>query len=264
MYPEDDLLPLSALQHLLFCPRQCALIHVERVWAENRWTVEGGQMHRKAHQAPDERRGSVWIVRGVGLRSVRLGVVGKADVVEFEGVGSRECGVGSQESGVGSALTPDPSPGRGRGELFDRVREAPGEWRVTPVEYKRGRPKKHDADRVQLCAQAMCLEEMLGVRVDVGMLFYGRRRRRTEVVLDALLRAKTEAAARELHELIASRETPPARKEAKCKTCSLAEVCVPTIASGRSAARFVQRQLTAHLESAAPETDRFDPEEDTK
>ena len=219
-------------------------------------------MHRKAHQAPDERRGAVRIVRGLGLRSLRLGVVGKADVVEFEGVGRQESGVGSRDFGVGSALTPGPSPASGRGELFERVREAPGAWRVTPVEYKRGRPKKHDADRVQLCAQAICLEEMLGVRIDVGMLFYGRRRRRTEVALDAALRATTEAAARRLHELIDSGRTPPARKEAKCKTCSLAELCIPAVAGGRSAVRFVDRQLTGHLESAAPETDRLVPEEE--
>ena len=117
---------------------------------------------------------------------------------------------------------------------------------------------------VQLCAQAICLEEMLGVRIDLGMLFYGRRRRRTEVLLDAALRATTESAARQLHELIASGRTPPARREAKCKTCSLAEVCMPAVASGRSAARFVDRQLTGHLESPAPESDRFDPEESPK
>lgn len=287
MHPEDDLLPLSALQHLLFCARQCALIHVERVWAENRWTVEGGQMHRKAHEAPDEWRGRVRIVRGLELRSLRLGLVGKADVVEFEPVGGDDSGQSAVGSGqrrrawtgegvVGESeglypLTPNPSPVReegrkekpGAGALFGEVRDWPGAWRVTPVEYKRGRPKKHDADRVQVCAQAMCLEEMLGVRIDVGMLFYSRRRRRTEVALEAGLRATTESAARQLHELIATGRTPPARREAKCKTCSLADVCMPGIASGRSAARFVDRQLTGHLASQAPESDLFDAEEGT-
>jgi len=246
MYSDDDLLPLSALQHLLFCPRQCALIHVEQVWADNRLTVEGQHLHRKAHETPDERRGRVRMVRGLALRSLQLGLIGKADVVEFEPVASGQCSVAREE---------------GLGGLFRTVREAPAEWRVTPVEYKRGRPKKHDADRVQLCAQAICLEEMLSVRIDLGMLFYGRRRRRTEVALDVALRATTEAAAQQLHALIASGRTPPARREAKCKTCSLADLCLPGITGGRSAAGFVDRQLTGHLASPAPESDLFDREE---
>jgi len=246
MPPADDLLPLSALQHLLFCPRQCALIHVEQVWAENRLTVEGQHLHRKAHEAPDERRGNVRIVRGLALRSLELGLIGKADVVEFEPV---------------EGLLSAPGPAA---ELFDRVRGSPlGSWRVTPIEYKRGRPKKHNADRVQLCAQALCLEEMLAVRIDVGLLFYGRTRRRTQVVLDAPLRAETECAARRVHALIASGRTPPARREAKCKTCSLADVCLPGITGGRSAAGFVDRHLAGHLASPAPESDRFDREEGT-
>lgn len=135
MFSEDTLLPISALQHLLFCERQCALIHIEGLWAENRLTVEGQHLHRKAHEGPDETRGDLRVVRGLALRSLRLGLIGKADVVEFQ----------SDE-------------------------RSDGPRRPFPVEYKRGKPKSHEADRVQLCAQALCLEEMLAVAVPEGAI----------------------------------------------------------------------------------------------
>ena len=122
MFSEDELLPLSALQHLLFCERQCALIHIEQAWAENRLTVEGKNLHAKVHEADDESRGDLRIVRGLRLRSLRLGLVGQADVVEFHKQGDA--------------------------------------WLPFPVEYKRGKPKPEPCDEVQLCAQAICLEEM--------------------------------------------------------------------------------------------------------
>jgi len=243
--PIDEVaaLPISALQHLLFCPRQCALIHLERAWAENRLTVEGQQLHRRAHEAGDERRGRVRIVRGLMLESERLGLVGKADVVEFEPL---------------AADDPDVPVGR----LFDCVRRsAAGAWRVTPVEYKRGKPKGEDCDRVQLCAQAICLEEMLGVEIASGELFYGRPRRRTEVVFDEALRGATAAAAERLHALIASGATPPARREAKCRSCSLVELCMPGLSSKRSAAKFVATQLEQALTSEMVGQDPFDEAE---
>lgn len=204
MFAEDDLLPISALQHLLFCERQCALIHIEGLWAENRLTVEGRHLHEKAHDGPGEARAGVRITRGSALRSFQLGLVGKADVIEFH--------------------------------------HAPGEpsARPFPVEYKRGKPKKHDADRVQLCAQALCLEEMLGVTVPAGALFYGRTRRRVEVGFDAPIRQLTEDTARRLHALIGSRRTPAAVKEPKCDSCSLLHLCLPEALGQRhSAARYV-------------------------
>lgn len=241
MYPDEDLLPISALQHLLFCERQCALIHLEQLWAENRLTVEGRQLHERTHEGPDERRQGVYVIRGLGLRSLRLGLVGKADVVEFE------------------------PPGRGPpqcrpGELFGIFRrDGIQGWRVTPVEYKRGRPKPDATDKVQLVAQALCLEEMLGAEIPSGYIFYGRPRRRTEVLFDAPLRKLAEETARRLHELIGSGRTPPARREPKCENCSLVDVCLPdAVAPGRSAAEFTRWQLARLLASSGPNSDPFE------
>jgi CRISPR-associated exonuclease Cas4 len=213
MYTDDELLPISALQHLLFCERQCALIHIEGVWAENRFTIEGQHLHRKAHQGPSDTRGDALTVRGLSLRSLRLGLVGKADIVEF------------------------------------RPTETEGGARVPlPVEYKRGKPKAHDADRVQLCAQALCLEEMLGLAVPAGALFYGRTRRRRDVVFDAKLRRTTENACERLRALIAGGRTPAAVREPKCDSCSLINLCMPGATTGKgSASRYVFRSLAESL-----------------
>ena len=196
-----DLLPISALQHLLYCERQCALIHVEQVWAENRFTAEGNVMHEKAHDGPDELKAGVRIVRGLEVKSEVLGLSGQCDVVEFR------------------AADPASEISNFKSQMHDSV---------MPVEYKRGKPKAHRADEVQLCAQALCLEEMMGVAVPEGRLFYGQTRRRTDVVFDAELRALTKETAQRLQELIASRETPAAvYEERKCDACSLIELCMP-------------------------------------
>jgi len=224
MFTEDDLLPLSALQHLLFCERQCALIHVEQLWVENSLTAEGRHLHERADAGQSESRGNVHIARGVPLHSLRLGLSGKADLVEFHHL-----------------------PGGQVGAILDG---RPGHWRVVPIEYKRGRPKAHRADEVQLCAQAMCLEEMLGADVPIGALFYGETRRRKEIALDAGLRALTEATAARLHRLVASRITPAAIREPKCDRCSLLEVCMPG-AAARSAGRYLARVLREACEGEA-------------
>lgn len=188
-YSEDDLLPLSALQHLLYCERQCALIHIEQVWSENRFTAEGRLAHDHVHSAGHEIRGDVRIARDLSLRSLRLGLIGKADVVEFHGA------------------TP------------------------YPVEHKRGHSKTNRCDEVQVCAQALCLEEMLGKPVPEGALFYGEPRRRTLVTFDSALRAETEEAAARLHRLLESGRTPPAvYDKAKCERCSLLDPCKPQVA----------------------------------
>lgn len=245
MYPEDQLLPISALQHLLFCERQCALIHVERLWAENRFTVEGQHLHRKAHHGRDEWRGKVRIVRGLWIRSLRLGLVGQADVVELEPAPSA---VVDQSNSMTGKLSLQ----------LDRQNCPPCE-RVTPIEYKRGRPKKNDSDRVQLCAQAMCLEEMFGVTIDAGELFYGKRQRRTHVEFDQFLRSAAQVAALRLHQMIASGETPPAVREKKCDSCSLFNLCLPEVTqTSRSATRFVGRQFAGHLRDGVPTTDLFE------
>ena len=184
---EDELAPISALQHMLFCPRQCALIHNERQWAENRFTAEGRILHQRTDGGGRERRAGVTTERSVPLRSLRLGISGVADVVEMHE----------------------------DGHLY-------------PIEYKRGRPKAHRADEVQLCAQAMCLEEMLGTPVLEGALFYGRNRRRSTVTFDAELRALTRRVADNTRRMLAAGVTPPPEYDArKCDACSLKEVCQP-------------------------------------
>ena len=160
MYDEEDLLPISMLPHYAYCPRRAALIHLEGVWTENRFTVEGRHLHERVHDTEAETRKDLRVVRGLRLRSLRLGLVGMADVVEFH-----------QDEAAGLAV-----PGLA------------GRWRAMPVEYKRGKPKRDRSDEVQLCAQALCLEEMLGGPVEMGALYYATPRRRQDVPLDAGLR----------------------------------------------------------------------------
>jgi len=212
MFPESDLLPISALQHLLYCERQCALIHIEGQWVENRFTAEGAILHRGAHSGRSERRRGTRTVRSLPVHSLELGLFGIADVVSFDGAGG-----------------------------------------VRPVEYKRGSPKRNDCDRVQLCAQALCLEEMLGVSICRADLFYGKTRRRSVVELDAALRGKTREAAARLHSLIRSQKTPPAQLEPKCKHCSLRTVCMPELAARSSGVRaYIERSITAAGDADRP------------
>lgn len=198
MYNENDLLPLSALQHLLFCDRQCALIHIEQIWVENIYTAEGRIMHERVDSGRSETRGDVRLAFSLPLRSLRLGLVGKADVVEFH----REQGDDGNKSSTDI-------------------------WRPFPVEHKRGRPKKELWDKVQLCAQALCLEEMLTIEVPDGALFYGKTRRRVDVVFDADLRRETKETAIRLHDLFESGQTPPPVLKSVCETCSFLEICLP-------------------------------------
>lgn len=200
---EDLLLPISALQHYLFCPRQCALIHVERLWAENTATAEGRILHEKADTGRTDRRGGLQTLRSVQLRSFALGIAGVADVVEKRG----------------DALT--------------------------PVEYKRGKPKAHHADEVQLCAQALCLEEMFGLPVPEGVLFYGAVRRRHPVVINAELRALTMQVAQDARDMVRAARTPPPVWSAKlCGACSMADLCRPKrMTSPPVVARWLARMI---------------------
>src|SRR5271166_6896229 len=210
MFSESDLLPLSGLQHLAFCERQWALIHLEQQWVESRLTAEGRLMHEHAHEQKEEWREGVRVSRGLAVRSLRLGLAGIADVVEFR----------SEPQGQGPP-------------------------RPFPVEYKRGRPKPDRCDEVQLCAQALCLEEMTGVDVPSGAIFYGQPRRRTAVNFDSNLRAETEMLAERMHALYATRATPPAQYAPKCDRCSLLEICLPaTAGEGRSVARYLKNALS--------------------
>lgn len=188
---DEDFIALSALQHYLFCPRQCALIHVEQAWAENRFTAEGRVLHEATAEIGHEKRRGVRVVTAMPLVSRRLGVSGVADLVEMH-------------KGVDGA------------------------WRPFPVEYKRGKPKAHRADEVQLCAQGMALEEMFGVELTEGALFYGETRRRTAVLLDADLRHLTASTAKACRGMIADGTTPAAVfAKRKCGSCSLLELCQP-------------------------------------
>lgn len=182
---EDALIPISALQHYLFCPRQCALIHVEQIWIEDGATMEGRLLHERVDGGRADLRQGIRAVRGLALWSNRYGLVGKADVVEFHG-----------------------------GTPY-------------PIEYKRGRPKAHRADEVQLCAQALSLEEMFGLPVMEGALFYGATRKRHRVCFDDELRALTERTAMETRAMIAAGCTPPPHKTPACRRCSLEQHCSP-------------------------------------
>jgi CRISPR-associated exonuclease Cas4 len=224
--PESDLLPLSGLQHLLYCERQAALIHVEGVWVENRFTAEGRVLHERVDERESESRGSVRIARGLPLRSFRLGLVGRADTVELLRI---------EDGAEGGAAVPG----------------LEGRWRPFPVEHKRGLPKPGAYDEVQLCAQALCLEEMLETSVPEGALFYGRRKRRTVVAFVAELRRRTEEAAARFHALVASGVTPPPVADARCERCSLLPVCLPH-APERSARGFLAASLQAALSDETP------------
>ncbi|GAB3380533.1 CRISPR-associated protein Cas4 [Azotobacter armeniacus] len=204
---EDDLIPLSALQHYIYCPRQCALIHVERLWAENRHTAEGRLLHERADQPQTEQRHGVRTATAMPLVSQGLGIAGVADVVEFH-----------------------------EGERGERI---------LPVEYKRGRPKKHRADEVQLCAQGLCLEKMLGRPVSEGALFYGKTRRRKSVPFDQALRTLTLETIEATRALIDSRRTPTAEYQAaRCDACSLIELCQPRLLSRKGSVNaWLARQL---------------------
>lgn len=208
-FEEDDLIMISALNHYLYCPRRCALIHIEQLWDENRFTAEGRIMHERVHEEGNESRGDVRIARGVSLRSLEMGVVGMADVVEFHRIDKNQ-------------------------------------WQPFPVEYKRGKPKPDHSDAIQLCAQAICLEEMLGIAVPKGALFYGRTRRRFDVLFDDSLRTEVHETAKRVHELIASGTTPPPVYGKRCESCSLIGECMPkNIGQHPSVKRYLKKMIEA-------------------
>jgi len=215
MFSEDDLLPISALQHLVFCERQWGLIHIEGVWNENRLTMEGRHLHKRVDMPQTEVRADVRTSRGLRLRSLRLGLSGRADVVEFH----------RQDDG-------EDTPPQGAKTCVMNLDGVPGLWRPVPVEYKRGRPKQELCDEVQLCAQALCMEEMMGVEILKGELFYWRTKRRYDVFFDIELRRSTEALCARLHELTKAGSTPGAKYGKKCESCSLLNQCMPKVIGG--------------------------------
>jgi len=225
-FSEDDLVPISALQHFVFCRRQCALIHIEQIWDENRLTAEGRIMHERAHSKETETHRDCRIVHGLRLRSLRLGLVGVADVVEFY-------------------KRPNESAAAAADLFYGGIPGLKGQWRTVPIEYKRGKPKADHSDEVQLCAQTLCLEEMLNVSIKNGFLFYGAVRHRHPVDFDPVLRHETEGLSLELHTFLGEKKTPPADYNKRCDSCSIGDLCMPESAgAGRNVRRYISEAIS--------------------
>lgn len=210
-YDEDDFLNLSGIQHFAFCRRQWALIHIEQCWQENLRTIEGEHLHDKAHDSySSEKRGDIVVSRGMPVFSRTLGINGVCDIVELH----------KSPRGV---------------SIFGRE----GKWLPVPVEYKHGSPKENDCDALQLCAQAMCLEEMLACEVKEGCLFYGEINRRVKLQLDDALRGNVKSMLREMHAFYERRYTPKVQPTKSCKACSLADLCMPKLCKNKSVANYM-------------------------
>ncbi|MBA9083784.1 CRISPR-associated exonuclease Cas4 [Fontibacillus solani] len=212
---DDDYLMLSGIQHFQFCKRQWALIHIEQQWEENVGTIEGQHLHRKADQPfVREKRGDKLTVRALPVKSEELRITGICDVVEFI----------SDEDGV-------------------EVYGAEGKFRAYPVEYKRGKPKKDDADILQLAAQAVCLEEMLLCSVPVGYMFYNEIKRRVEVPLTVELKERVKSIVAEMRDYYEKRHTPRVKTGSFCNSCSLKSVCLPEVLNKRSVKSYIEGKM---------------------
>ena len=212
---ESEYLQLSGLQHFTFCRRQWALIHIEQQWAENYRTVDGSLMHEKAHDGMStESRGDLYIVRGLRITSANLGVSGECDVVEFH-----------------------------RGSVGIPIDGKTGLWQPYPVEYKRGEPKAGSCDELQLCGQAMCLEEMLCCSIPEGALFYGQTRRRQTVIFTDELRTQVKDSLEEMHQLYRRGHTPCVKPSKSCNACSLKELCLPALCRRKSVSAYISQAM---------------------
>lgn len=216
MYEEEDFLQLSGIQHFDFCRRQWALAYIELQWQENVRTVEGKLLHEKAHDASlAEKRGDLIISRAMPVHSRELGISGECDIVEFH------------RSAEGITL-------HGREGLYQ----------VIPVEYKRGKPKVKDADRLQLAAQALCLEEMLCCHIPAGYLYYGETRHRECVMIDEELRKKVSDTFQEMHQYYERRYTPRVKWSKSCNACSLKDICLPAMGKQKSVSAYIEKKIT--------------------
>jgi CRISPR-associated exonuclease Cas4 len=215
MYLEEDYLLLSGIQHYAFCKRQWALIHIEQQWEENLRTTDGKILHERTHDASfNEKRGGIIITRSLAVASSVLGVRGTCDVVEFH----------EDTNGV---------------QLYGRK----GRYLPVPVEYKKGQPKTNNADEAQLCAQALCLEEMLGCGIGKGYLYYGEPKKRTEVVFTQNLRNSACGMIKEMHALYDRKYTPKVKTGAFCRACSLKDICLPKLNLNKTAAAYIRTAL---------------------
>lgn len=221
MYTEDDLVMISSLQHILFCERQYALIHLEQEWEENRFTAEGEILHERVHAEHHESRKTFRQEYDMAVRSLEHGFIGKCDLVELWLSGKNVV-------------------------------------RVSPVEFKRGRKKVSDVDRVQVCAQVLCLEEMFGLTIESGQLYYLQEKRRSDVVIDKVLREKTLSLAVRARELWDSGITPAAvYSKRTCDNCSLVDICMPKSvgSGGKTVDRFIQNQIRLMRENCDKEVE---------
>lgn len=197
-----DPIPISALQHWMYCPRQCALIHVEQVFADNVHTARGNAVHALVDEPGYEIKKGVKVERSLPLWSDRIGLIGKADVVEFHPDGS-----------------------------------------VFPVEFKHGPKRKHTHDDIQLAAQAICLEEMLGKPVPNGAIYHASSKRRRDVAIDAGLRSLVEHTADDVRSIIQRGTLPPPVNDARCDQCSLKDICQPEALNDRRTQRMLRDEL---------------------
>lgn len=217
MYSDElnEPLLLSGIQHFAFCKRQWALIHIEQQWAENLRTVEGNLFHRRAHEMDSvEVRGDRIVMRGLRIMSRELNVSGNCDVVEFH----------RHPDGIS-------------------LNSYDGKWRVYPIEYKKGSPKANKADELQLCGQAMCLEEMLFCSIPQGSLFYGETRRRLEVNFTADLRSEVRNMLTEMRSYYERGYTPSVKPHKGCSACSLKEICLPSLQKSPTVSDYLNRHM---------------------
>lgn len=232
MYQEDDFLQLSGIQHFAVCRRQWSLIHIEMLWAENYFTTDGSLLHERAHDGSiKESRGDIIVKRGVRVSSATLGVSGECDLVEFRRIGQYEKYEDCETDKIkclneGIAL-----------------KERSGLWQPYPVEYKRGSKSGKDGDRLQLCGQAMCLEEMLLCKIPKGALYFADTRHREEVVFDDELRIAVRKALSEMHDMYKRRYTPKVRPTKLCSSCSMKELCLPKLLKATSVKTYIAKAL---------------------
>lgn len=213
MFTEDDFVPISSLQHVVFCERQASLIYIENVWEENVFTAEGQILHDKAHSGDAEKKGDLIIARSLRLHSFEIGVTGMADVVEIKRISEGE------------------KTYEREGILWEgvRIEKYNSNWYLYPIEYKRGVARFVEGNEVQLCAQAICLEEMLNTKIGAGALYYGKSNRRKEVIFNSEIRNRTVEAANRMRQLMNEDEKIEFSYSKKCNTCSLKDLCLPEI-----------------------------------
>lgn len=218
IYAEDDMLMLSGIQHFMFCPRQWALIHIDQQWEENRLTMEGNLLHSNVDDPSyRQKNGDTITLRSVSIASKRLGLYGITDAVELISATKEEGGI--------------------------IHKTYPGLWKLFPIEYKRGKPKRTSIDEVQLAAQVMCLEEMYDVHIEYGALYYGETRHREVISINQTLRNQTIECAKEMHRVFRLGTIPKAEKGKHCKNCSLVDICMPDMDNCSKVSTYLKKYL---------------------